>query len=492
MTGDSATTPTADQNPDQEPTLRAQMLAQARLVLLGWWLVVISTAVGLSAGAAVSILTTPQFTSSVTFFIATPSTEVLRAYQGGVFAQRRLQTYQQLLASRALADRVLADTSLPLSPEELTEELTVVADEDSVVLAVRVTDPDPARSLQLARSVARMAPAVVAALETGSDPADPVASLAVIADAELSPAPSAPRTLTNLLLGILFGAPVGVGLALAAGRCSPRVYDPAQVPGVRFIGRLGPRPGLHPEVVRPGDQDELAHIRTAFTFSLGGRADGAVAIADAGGRAGNGTLAVLVSIGRDYAAVGRKVLVVDADLRQSSDRDSQGQVGLADVLSGSIHWSAVARDLDERLSLLPAGRVLPDPGGLMASERFRDLIDEWRASFDLVLIACPPARLSPDARVVASRTGTAVLTIPHGAVTVSDVEEAVRCVGGVVGAILTDVPCPRRGRLGRRRRGTTGQGEAPDPAASMVASRVGDRSVAVPASGLPARDRTPS
>src|SRR6195952_2997145 len=87
----------------------------ARALRKYWWIVVVTTLVAVGAGAIVTLQTPSKYESTVTFFVRTPAEQIGGAYQGDQFAQKRVNSYVQLLGSVRLAQLVVADTQVPLT-----------------------------------------------------------------------------------------------------------------------------------------------------------------------------------------------------------------------------------------------------------------------------------------------------------------------------------------------------------------------------------------
>ena len=65
-----------------------------------WWIVLLTTLLAVGVGAIVTLRTPAQYASTVTFFVRTPAEQIGGAYQGDQFAQKRVNSYVQLMESR--------------------------------------------------------------------------------------------------------------------------------------------------------------------------------------------------------------------------------------------------------------------------------------------------------------------------------------------------------------------------------------------------------
>ncbi|MDR3774419.1 MAG: polysaccharide biosynthesis tyrosine autokinase [Terracidiphilus sp.] len=122
-----------------------------------------------------------------------------------------------------------------------------------------------------------------------------------------------------------------------------------------------------------------------------------------------------VNLAASLALTGRRILLVDADLRRgprlvSPERKLSGLTG---CLSGAATWRDQLQAIPiERgtLMLISAGVRPPNPAELLGSKEMESMIDEWRKEFDFVLIDTPPAAIVTDA-IVLSPFADAILLI---------------------------------------------------------------------------------
>ena len=96
-----------------------------------------------AATAVFTALQTPQYASSARLFISTSQTDDNQLLQGGQFSAQRVKSYADLITSRELAKRVIADTGLDVSADDMTEKVSAEAVLDTVNLDITVTETAP-------------------------------------------------------------------------------------------------------------------------------------------------------------------------------------------------------------------------------------------------------------------------------------------------------------------------------------------------------------
>jgi capsular exopolysaccharide synthesis family protein len=124
-----------------------------------------------------------------------------------------------------------------------------------------------------------------------------------------------------------------------------------------------------------------------------------------------------LNLATSLAQSGKRVIVVDADLRKGRCHKLMKvahNIGLVDVLTGQRHLHACIQGTVVRnLFLLSRGTLPPNPADLLTSQRIRDVLRELASTFDFVLIDSPPVIAVSDAAVL-SMLCDGVLLIFHG------------------------------------------------------------------------------
>lgn len=121
---------------------------------------------------------------------------------------------------------------------------------------------------------------------------------------------------------------------------------------------------------------------------------------------GEGKTTTLGNLAVTYALEGKRVLMIDGDLRKPMLHQVFGQsnrTGLTQVLTGRHELSEAVRETKiSNLSLLTSGPIPPNPVEMLSSERMKLLIDECRKNYEVVLIDTPPVYGMADGQILAS------------------------------------------------------------------------------------------
>jgi capsular exopolysaccharide synthesis family protein len=165
----------------------------------------------------------------------------------------------------------------------------------------------------------------------------------------------------------------------------------------------------------PGSPEAEAFrgIRTALYFSTHGPRHKVIQVTSP--NMGDGKTTLITNLAVSISQSGRRVLIIDADLRRPRTHRVFGmtaKVGLAEVIAGTAELDeAVQVTAVPNLSILPCGRRPPNPAELLTSPRFEDVLDDVRSAFDYVLVDSPPLLAVSDPCIVAPRVDGLLLTI---------------------------------------------------------------------------------
>lgn len=227
--------------------------------------------------------------------------------------------------------------------------------------------------------------------------------------------PSKPDILINLALAALFGLGLGIVAVLGLEALDETVATPDDVErklGVPVLGVVpllakGESPGTAMADIRSGFSEAYYSLRTALQFSTPDGAPASILVSSARPAEGKSTTAYATAL--NLARVGKRVLLVDGDLRNPSMHRVVGvdnDKGMSNLLSGSADLtSVVQRTRQDTLFFIPCGPLPPNPAELWGGDRVRQFLAECAQSFDHVVIDGPPVLGFADAPLLAANVG---------------------------------------------------------------------------------------
>ncbi|MBX3272832.1 MAG: polysaccharide biosynthesis tyrosine autokinase [Sandaracinaceae bacterium] len=333
--------------------------------------------------------------------------------------------------------------------------------------------------------------------------------------------PVSPNHTANAAAGVGAGLAFGLLLALALSQLDRRLksVEDIEIMGVTVLGVVprieegstpapvygGKRPKRRRGREKPEDQsrDTYVHahpmsaaaeccrtIRTNLTFMSADAPIRTLVVTSPSPREGKTTVTTNVAI--SLAQSGKRVLVIDTDLRRPRVHRAfgvSGARGFTSVIVGEERLEEVTIPTDvPNLDVLPCGPIPPNPSELFHSHRFLELVAEAKERYDRIIFDSPPLGAVTDAAVLAPQLDACLIVVKAQDTTRDALRSALRQLhdvgANVVGAVLNGIDPRRKGYASGagyyyyyRREGyySTEDDSGDDPPA-----QAGDRSAASP------------
>jgi capsular exopolysaccharide synthesis family protein len=283
----------------------------------------------------------------------------------------------------------------------------------------------------------------------------------VVSAANRPGAPASPKPKTNALLGSFFGLFLGLLVAFGRDRVDNRLRGRvdleeylrapvlATVPRTRRNGRTAPTLVTMQHPNSPASEAYRA-LRTRVLVLAERQGLKTIMVASPTGE--DGKTAIAANLAVSLAQVGKRVVLLSADLRGSKVHQYFGldnERGLSNVLAGEMPpWEAVQEPAGlERLWVFGSGPVPAQPAELLQSDLMRELLAERRKVADFVIIEAPAALNASDCLALAPLVD-GILVVADAKHTDRDEIEQVRIqfeqVGGqVVGSVMSNAVSAR-------------------------------------------------
>ncbi|WP_166874676.1 polysaccharide biosynthesis tyrosine autokinase [Salinibacterium sp. ZJ450] len=428
-----------------------------RILRKSWILIVLLTLVGVGAAATVSLIQTPKYSATSKVFVSTqPGGSVSDLAQGNSFTVQRVNTYSDLVATPIVLLPVIAELGLEISEGQLGEAITASAPLNTSIIEIAVTNSDPVLAADIANATSQSLTNVVDQIEKPleDDAVSPV-KLTLVQQATVPALPVSPNVPLNIALGLLVGLALGVGLAVLREVLDTRIRnerdveaitDTAIIGGIVYDPKAKDRPLIVHDDPRSPRSESFRTLRTNLQFLDVGRGGHSFVITSSVQSEGKSTTAANLAIA--LADSGTKVLLVDADLRRpkvDAYMGLEGAVGITDVLIGRAELADVVQPWGRsRLSVLPAGKIPPNPSELLGSATMARLISTLDAQYDVVIFDAPPLLPVTDAAILAKLVGGAIVVVAAGRTHKNQLTGALAALetvgAGVSGLVLTMLP----------------------------------------------------
>ncbi len=282
--------------------------------------------------------------------------------------------------------------------------------------------------------------------------------------------PRGPAVPLYLLGGALAGALVALGLAFVRQTLDRSVITTDELEAASGLSLFGSIPDYKrgPCKVRGAGDDFLAlrddpegpiaeayrSVRSNLKFVLNTGQEGLElrTLAFTSCTQGEGKSLTNIDMALAFAMSGKRVLLVDADMRRPASNRLLGTSlgpGLSDVLRGELAWrECVQPGVAENLDLLPAGEQPASPGDLLAGDETGRFVAQVREAYDLVVFDVPPVLAVADIDCLAPKLDAVLLVTRAGRLSSKVVQEGRRrlqSVGAKVVGCVLNAARPTRG-----------------------------------------------
>jgi capsular exopolysaccharide synthesis family protein len=296
--------------------------------------------------------------------------------------------------------------------------------------------------------------------------------------------PIRPRPLMNVAIGLVVGLLGGFGAAVLRTRMDRSVNTPDDVAmlGATVLGLVptiaaertpaptggsAARKRKQVNSAERASKDLVVHthprsavaeccrtIRTNLTFMSTDKPLRAMLVTSPGPAEGKSTLTISLAI--TVANSGRRVLLVDTDLRRPRIHKAFNVVspgGVTSILAGEVSIDdSVQSCAVDNLSILPCGPIPPNPSELLHTAKFAQLMRDLKDKFDLVIFDSPPVGVVIDAAIIGPQVDGAIIVAESGRTSRDALAHALRQmrdVGtNVLGCVLNDVDLAKHGSYG--------------------------------------------
>ena len=223
-------------------------------------------------------------------------------------------------------------------------------------------------------------------------------------------------TSTYLIIGFL----IPLVLIILSELLNNKIRSPKDVVKLkmfRLIGTLRHAKSQNPTLVRASPRSSYAEmlraIRTRIEFVLKRKEKMVISVTST--ESGDGKTFLSTNLAALYAMTGRKVLLIDLDLRKPNIHTKLGLEngnGVSNYLVGDCEFEdIITRNTPFGFDFVRAGTIPPNPGELVHTDKLRDLINEMREQYDYIVMDSSPIGLVPDAYAIIENSDMCLFVI---------------------------------------------------------------------------------
>lgn len=370
-------------------------------------------------------------------------------------AEDKANLYAFLADTTPVAEQVVEDLGLDVPPSAIAGRFSATVDSNVNAITISAIGTTPEEARDLANAVVGAVVVVAQQIETGEQNprGEPLTKIIPLSPAELPGAPFTPDYRAAAMKGAIGGLALAYAFLIARRLIDRRVRSAKHVEDATGAAVLGVIPkedalgrvhrGVRGDLGRAAEA--FRQLRTNLRFVDVDNEPRRIVVTSA--LAGEGKSTVSSNIARLVAHAGTPVLLIDADLRRpmiATTFDIDGAVGLTQALAGDVDvHDVIVESGMANLSLLPAGRIPPNPSELLGSLRMKQFIDELAADY-LVILDAPPLLPVTDAGLLSAFCDGALLVQAAGKTQIEQSQQCRRILDQVgsrlLGVVLNKAP----------------------------------------------------
>ncbi len=442
-----------------------------------WWVVELCFVLAVAICAIVTYhFAVPMYRAETTLFAGKEPNRIASLDLSDLnLNQKLVADYREIILSRLVARQVIEDMNIDMSIQTFQKRVSVNTVKDSRFFKIGFESTNPEMAMYAANALGK------AIIEKAEDIID-IKNIIVIDEAELPKNPVKPNKELNMAIAMVLGLMFGVFFACFMEFLDRTIKTNSDVEKHLSLITIGTIPlfkGEDPRnakttaralkssikksektgedvltsralisVLDPKAPASEAYrsLRTNIGYTSVDKQVKTIAITSPGPREGKSTTVVNLAI--SLAQVGKKVLVVDADLRKGKIHRYfllPNARGVTDIIINRYKVKDVIKEVKyaENLYAICRGSVPPNPVELLESNRMAAFLEVIRKEFDIILIDTPPVGQLTDAAVLSKNVDGVILVIASGETQIDIAKHAKsrlnKIEAKVLGAVITKV-----------------------------------------------------
>lgn len=402
----------------------------------------------------------PRYTASSVFTVSissdTQNSSGASSFYASSTADQMEKTFPYILTSGVLSRRAAAE----MGQDHLSGTINASAEPNTNLFTMSVTDSDAQRAYDTLQAVIKCYPEVAEAIVGRT-------SLTLLDESGVPVSPDNPRNSQEAMKkGAAAGAAVGLAWTLfvmLSRRTVRRKNDIPRYINVKCLGEipqvsLKKRSRKGKQVLNITDEkingdflEAIRLIRNKVEYSAAKNNQKVIMVTSA--LAGEGKSTVAVNLALSMAQNGKRVVLVDCDLRHPSDREilrlPEGN-GLYEVLKGEADIQAVLMDkkkmnlgTDMDFYFVPGGKAVADGSKLLDSRQMQMIVEALKKAADYIILDSAPVGILTDAGILAQYADSAVCIVKKDYARADSIMEGmeeladghVHVIGGVLNGV---------------------------------------------------------
>ncbi len=328
------------------------------------------------------------------------------------YTERLMRTYASILTSDSMSDQLNAQLGYRIP----TNHIEIDFPPNTELMQVKVTDSSPVRAAESANMLAEL---LISQSRVTRNERDYTVDLIGMASPPENPDTS--NAMLLLALGVMGGLGAGIGLAFLWENLDNSVHSAKEIEqatGLTTLGLIPVVPGKRVQGFLNGNslEGEAFHILRASLFAIERDTQiNTLLVTSANPGAGKST--VIANLALAMAHVGRKIVVVDGDLRLPAQHERfqlPNKTGLGDFLEGNAALpDIIQKSQIDGVDVITSGALPENPAELLSSAPMTELLNQLSVQYDLVLVDAPALLSVSDASSLSLIVDAVLLVVSY-------------------------------------------------------------------------------
>lgn len=420
-----------------------------------FYVIIISVVLGLGMFYYSSLMKKPLYSTYTTIILVRENNNNSTSSdinQDIMINQKLVSTYSEIVKSRLVLDQVIKSLDLPYTYEELASKVSVSSVEDTEILKIVVKDENSREAVIIANEISSVFSNEVSKIYK-------LDNVSVIDMAKLNENPVNIHTARDTVIACLLGIVISSSIIFVIYYFDDTLRDVDTLEEelkLPILSKVCKSLDFSTLIVndKPNSltSESIRNLRANLQFSSVDEKLKTVLITSS--IPGDGKSFVSANLAISFAQAGKKVLIIDCDLRKGVLHKSfgvNGRYGLSNLLIEDVenYDNYLFKTSIKNLSIIPRGTYPPNPSELLSSKKNADLLDLLKNKYDIIILDSAPITGLSDSLVLSTIVDEVVLvtSVNHTPKTVLlNAKKTLEGIGAkIAGVVANKVPAKKGG-----------------------------------------------
>ena len=371
-----------------------------------------------------------------------------------ILNQKLVSTYREIIKSRLVLEQVIHNLNLSYTLEQMQKMIDVQSKEDTEILKITVTDSEPQMASKIANNLAEVFDREITKIYK-------LNNVSIIDRAEVPENPSNNHFVRDIILAALIGFTGSSAIIFIIFYFDDTLRSVDEVEGevgTPVIAKIYKDTNKIDLIVdkKPNalTSESIRTLRTNLQFAAVD--DELKTILVTSSLPAEGKSFISANLAISFAQTGKKVLIIDCDLRKGRQHkifNVSGKVGLSNLLIGDISKSRdfIIKTSIENLSIIPRGVFPPNPSELLNSKKNASIINTLKKYYDIIILDGAPISGLADSLILSTYVDKVLLVTAVNYSVKTELKNTIKALENVnaqiAGCVVNNI-VPTKGHYG--------------------------------------------